>query len=198
MTSMADIAYAALVASADMSGQQGVRVQLADRAHAVAADVWTDGGFGLVLVLYYRKDGLFASEVYSSVVDAEGNWWEVDHITGDVFKIDLQDPEAVSRAVWDSPVAVVAESDSMIFTGRPQADEGYEMIRTFQIRAFPSVSSVEIAKYDPETCTWSQPIRKGLRSRMFILGLAPGERVSVSTKNKDSGDVESRIELDHS
>lgn len=198
MTSMADTAYAALAASADMSRQRGAPVQLADRANAVAADVWTDGRFGLVLVLHYRKDGLFASEVYSSVADAEGNWWGADHITGDVFEIDLQDPEAVRQGVGESPVAVVAESDSVIFTGRPRADEGYEMIRTFQIITSPSVSSVEITKYDTETHIWSQSLRKDLRSRMFILGLSLGERVSVSTKIKDSGDVESRIELDHS
>lgn len=72
---MADTAYAALVASADMSRQQGTRVQLTDEVNAVVADVWTCGRLGLVLVLYYRKDGLFASEVYSSFADAEGHWW---------------------------------------------------------------------------------------------------------------------------
>lgn len=87
----------------------------------------------------------------------------------------------------------------MVFTGRPQADEGYEVIRTFQIITSPSVGSVEITKYDNGTRTRSQPLQKDLRSRMFILGLFPGERVSVSAKIKESGDVlERRIELDYS
>ncbi|MGW0868940.1 hypothetical protein ACWD3Z_00450 [Streptomyces sp. NPDC002740] len=175
-----------------------MHVQLAEGANAIAADVWTNGRFGLVLVLYYRKDGVFASEVYSSVADAEGRWGEVDHITGDMFQIDLQDPEAVSPNLVGSSFAVAAESDSMVFTGRPRSDEGYEMIRTFQIVISPSIRSVEIAKCDPGTRAWCSPIRKDLRSRMFILGLFPGERVSVSTKIQDSGDAGSRIELDYS
>jgi len=198
VTSMADTAYAALAAIADGSGQRGACVQLADGANAVAADVWTNGRFGLVLVLHYRKDGLFASEIYSSVASGEGCWGEVEHVTGDMFEIDLQDPEAVGQALSDAPFAVVAESDSTIFTGRPQGDEGYEMIRTFQIITAPSVSSVVVSKFDTVTRTWSAPLRKDLRSRMFILGLFPGERISVSTKIKDGSDAESRIELDYS
>lgn len=88
------------------------------------ADVWINGDFGFVLLLHRRHDGLPAEELYYPLRFEGGTWARPDHLGGGMIGLEVSDRSAVAEALAGAPMAVVAESESLVHTGRGRSGDG--------------------------------------------------------------------------
>ncbi|MER7309953.1 hypothetical protein E5082_29940 [Streptomyces griseoluteus] len=153
----------------------------------LVADVWINGDLGFVLLLHRRGDGLVAEELYYSVRREDGAWERPDHLSGGIVGTEMADPAAVKDALAGAPMSVVAESESLVHTGRdPNGDDG-ELVRISELLMSSEVDFIEIERLSPASPETSAPLRRGMTGPLTLLVLLPGERIRVSAmRGEDS------------
>ncbi|WP_324786109.1 hypothetical protein [Streptomyces sp. H51] len=144
----------------------------------VAADTWTDGDLGFVLLLHRRDDGFAAGEVYSSLKGEDHRWTEAEHLSGGVVGFDIEDPSAVERILSGALLLVLSESESRVFTGH-SGDDGDELVRLYEILVSSTVGALRIERNGPVRESGPAVFRKSLTSCAAVVAVRPGERLRV-------------------
>ncbi|GAA2485164.1 hypothetical protein [Streptomyces gobitricini] len=132
---MADVALDALRAGASQL-EPGCRRNLLPslpRGRPVVVDVWIDGSLGFALVVHRRGDGLVAEELYYSLQNDNGDWMSCEHVTGAFLGLASQMPTVPRSSPGGSPLAAVSESEALLYTGRSEAEDGYEPVRALTV-----------------------------------------------------------------
>ncbi|MGW6457185.1 hypothetical protein ACWF94_14910 [Streptomyces sp. NPDC055078] len=184
---LAGHAHAALTAGAapDRAAVITVPTRLDSATQDIVADTCVRDSLGFVLLLHRRKDGLVAEEIYFSIRGDDGSWSAADHISGGLLGIEPTDPREVEEALRGQPLALFSESETDVFTGRPQADEGYELMRIHEFLVDRQlVDHLDIEDTTPGAGSASSRTRKTLTSQAAVIALFPGETVSVRAMTK--------------
>jgi hypothetical protein len=177
---MADIAQTALRRGRPSSAGPAEAQVLGGTDGPAVADVWTSGDLGFALLVHRRHDGLLGEELYYSVRRENGDWESPDHLSGGILGTDVSDPSAVESALTGAPMAVAAESESLVLTGRgPSGDEG-ELVRVWELLVSGEADLVEIELVPPRPGQTPQTFRREVTGPLILLVLRPGERVRVS------------------
>lgn len=187
---LAELARAALTAaSAGGSGAvHAVPTRLDSATTAAVADTCVRGDLGFALLLHRRKDGLTAEELYFSTRRSNGSWTAADHLSGGVMGIEPTSPGEVAAVLRGGSMALFGESETHLFTGRPQADEEGEPLRFHTLLVNQEVGHLDIADTSPGADPACGRTRKTLTSRIALLALFPGERITVhAVTRKGSG-----------
>ena len=177
---MADIAVAALDQGLHTPGDAIPDTHPLDLADGpVAADFWIDGDLGFVLLLHRRDDGFVASEVYYSLKGEDHRWTDVEHLSGEIVGFDLESSSAAENILSGASVVVLSESESRVFTGHCDDDDGGELVRLYELLASDAVGSLQIEKSGPGTEPDPTVFQKNLTSRVAVVAVRPGERLRV-------------------
>src|SRR5882757_8568259 len=144
--SMADIALDALRAGASRLEPGSRHNLLASlvKGRPVVADVWVDGALGFVLVVHRRSDGFVSEELYYSMRNDDGGWLSSEHLSGAILGLAPQTSKALKDALGGSSLAVVSESEALIYTGRDEAEDGYEPVRALTIMVGESADCIAV------------------------------------------------------
>ncbi|MEV0982513.1 hypothetical protein [Streptomyces sp. NPDC049915] len=148
---MADIARSALQQGRTaIAGVTAKPPAIIRSAFPVVADVWISGRLGFVLLLHRRHDGLVGEELYYSLRSEDGVWDRPDHVSGGIVGWDTP---AVEEALAGAPMSVVAESESLVHTGRaPDAGDG-ELVKICELLVSSDAELVEIECFSPTSPT---------------------------------------------
>ncbi|MFI6284349.1 hypothetical protein ACIBCM_06240 [Streptomyces sp. NPDC051018] len=179
---LAGLAHAALTARSapDTGPAPRVPTRLDADTQAAVADLCIREGLGFALVLHRRDDGLVGEEIYCSTREGDGSWATAGHLSGGLVGIEVTDPRQVAGVLRGEALAVFSESETLLFTGREQADEdGCEPVRIYEFLVDPRVARLDIEDTSPgaETATvraWQSPA-----AQAAVVALFPGERVRV-------------------
>ncbi|MFL4909540.1 hypothetical protein ACJ6WF_41800 [Streptomyces sp. MMS24-I2-30] len=76
-------------------------------------------------------------------------------------------------------LALFGESETELLTGRPQADDGYELLRFHELLVDKDASHLDIENTSPEADPGRSRIHKPLTSQVALLALFPGERFTI-------------------
>lgn len=177
---MTDIAAAALDRESHTPGggiPGGPPLDLAEGP--VAGDVWVDGDLGFVLLLHRRDDGFVADEVYCSLRGEDRRWAEAEHLSGGIVGFD---PEIASEAegiLSGASAVVLSESESRVFTGHGDDEDGDELVRIYELLVSEAVCSLRIERSGSGAEAESAVFLKGLTSRLAVVVVRPGERLRV-------------------
>ncbi|MGW0828050.1 hypothetical protein [Streptomyces sp. NPDC002845] len=184
---MADIAAAALGQEPHTPGGEIPDTRPLDLAEGpVAADVWTDGDLGFVLLLHRRDDGFVASEVYYSLKGEDHRWTDAQHLSGEIVGFDLENPSAAEDILSGASLVVLSESESRVFTGHGDDEDGDELIRLYELLVSEAVGSLRIEKSGPGAEPESTVFQKNVTSRVAIVAVRPGERLRVVPRERSS------------
>ncbi|WAX80202.1 hypothetical protein [Streptomyces sp. KMM 9044] len=169
-------------------------------AEPTVADVWTERHLGFVLLYHRRDDGYFAEELYYSLRGsddgAEEGWAACDHLSGGLLGFDPEDASSREEVLAGNAMAIVTESESMVYTGRLAENEGDELLRVVELLVSAEADVLEI-----ENLTRPSHYRRSLPSALALLVLLPGDRIRVrAARSTRSGciPVGDVIELSHS
>ncbi|MGW3950931.1 hypothetical protein ACWEKM_08200 [Streptomyces sp. NPDC004752] len=177
---MADIAAAALDQGPRTPGGELPDTHLPDLGEGpVAVDVWIDGDLGFVLLLHRRDDGFVASEVYYSLKGEDHRWTDAEHLSGEIVGFERETPSAAENILSDASVVVLSESESRVFTGHRDDEDGDELVRLYELLVSKAVCSLRIEKSGPGTESESAVFHKDLTSRLAVVAVRPGERLRV-------------------
>jgi hypothetical protein len=146
---------------------------------AAVADTCIRDGLGSVLVFHRRKDARFAEELYFSTRLDDGSWAAAEHLSGGAMGIDPTDPGEIARILNGRSLALFGEAETELLTGRPQADDGYEMLRFFELLVNKEASHLEIKNASPQADPERSLVHKPLISQVALLALFPGERFTI-------------------
>lgn len=178
---LAELAHAALTAGygPGAAATHAAPTPLDSTAEAAVADMCLRGGLGFVLLLHRRGDGHFAEELYSSTRLDDGSWSAADHLSGGVTAFG---PAATREAAGfpdGGSLMPFGESETHLFTGRPQADDGYELLRFHELLVDGAAGHLDVESTSPEAGLPRGRIRKPLMSPVALFALFPGERITV-------------------
>ncbi|MGW4732158.1 hypothetical protein ACWEQC_23810 [Streptomyces shenzhenensis] len=165
---LAEFAHAALTAG---------RTQGAGTVHV--ADTCVRDGLGFALLFHRRRDGHFAEELYFSTRIDDESWTAADHLSGGVVGIDPTSALECAAILNGRSLAPFGESETALFTGRPQADDGYELLRFHELLVDGEASHLAIDDTSPEADPARGRIHKPLISQVALVALFPGERFTV-------------------
>ncbi|MFE7976556.1 hypothetical protein [Streptomyces shenzhenensis] len=165
---LAELAHAALTAGP---------TQGAGTAHV--ADTCVRDGLGFALLFHRRRDGHFAEELYFSTRIDDESWTAADHLSGGVMGIDPTSALELAAILDGRSLAPFGESETPLFTGRPQADDGYELLRFHELLVDGEASHLAIDDTSPEADPARGRIHKSLISQVALVALYPGERFTV-------------------
>ncbi|MFF0445305.1 hypothetical protein ACFYT4_02610 [Streptomyces sp. NPDC004609] len=179
---LAGLAHEALMARSapDTGPAPSVPTRFDSGTEAAVADLCIRDGLGFILLLHRRDDGLVGEEIYCSTREGDGSWAAADHLSGGLVGIELTDARQVAGVLRGEAMAVFSESETLLFTGRDQADEdGCESVRIYEFLVDPQVELLDIEDTSPgaDTATagaWRSPV-----SQAAVVALFPGERVRV-------------------
>ncbi|MFJ8536498.1 hypothetical protein [Streptomyces sp. NPDC093591] len=162
------------------------------------ADVWIDGALGFVLLLHRRHDGLPAEELYHSLRDEAGAWNRPDHLGGGIVGLELSDRSAVEEALAGAPMAVVAESESLVHTGRGpsggQDEAEPELVHVWELLVTGEAELIEIEHLPQVPAPAPPPSRtREVTGPLTLVALLPGERVRVHALRREGA---SHLRLD--
>ncbi|MEV5985211.1 hypothetical protein AB0L85_09340 [Streptomyces sp. NPDC052051] len=155
----------------------------------VAADVWIDDSLGFSLLLHRRSDGLVSEELYYSVRNSSGNWLDCEHLSGAILGFDVEMPTAIKDALSGAALSVVSESESLIYTGRSDAEEGYEPVRVLTVLVGDNMDLIEIEDLSPDSKAWDRQLSKDVRSPLILLVLLPGQQLRVSALQRQGSSL---------
>ncbi|MDX3453037.1 hypothetical protein PV396_13925 [Streptomyces sp. ME02-8801-2C] len=178
---LAELARAALTAR-DRQGADGpytMRTRLDSGAEVSVADICMRDDLGFVLLFHRRKDGHFAEELYFSTRLDDGSWAAADHLSGGAMGIEPTSPRDLASVLDGRSLVPFGESETLLLTGRPEADEGYELLRFYELLVDGGVDHLDIENTAPEAGPTRDPIQKSLISQVALFALFPGERVTV-------------------
>ncbi|MFI9628899.1 hypothetical protein [Streptomyces sp. NPDC052042] len=185
---LADVARAALTAACvrsrgDATGPGGY----GDIARV--ADTCVRGGLGFVQLLHRRKDGILAEELYFSTREDDGSWAVAEHLSGSTIGDDPGDPRNIAAVLRGRPLALLGESEALLYTGRPEADDedGYEMLRFHTLLVPQEAGHLDIEDVSSGVGPTPSRTRKPLSSRIALFALFPGERFSVHVMAGEGG-----------
>ncbi len=102
-----------------------------------------------------------------------------DHLSGGAMGMDPTCPQSVAAALGGRTAVPSLDSETCLFTGRPQGDEGYEPLRFYTVLVDGAVECLDIEDATPGGGPVTGPVRKPLRSHLALLALLPGERFTV-------------------
>ncbi|MFE1460295.1 hypothetical protein ACFW6M_04310 [Streptomyces nigra] len=177
---LADVARTALQQGGPTTAQATADHLTVPADTPLIADVWINGDIGFVLLLHRRNDGLVAEELYYSVRREDGAWERPDHLSGGIVGMEVADSAAVEDALAGAPMSVVAESESLVHTGRdPNGDDG-EPVRISELLVSSEVNLIEIERLSPASPETSAPFERRVTGPLMLLVLLPGERIRVS------------------
>ncbi|MGW0786733.1 hypothetical protein ACWD04_00410 [Streptomyces sp. NPDC002911] len=199
---LADTARAALTAASapGAGGREAVPAHRLDGATTtVVVDTCIRGDLGFALLLHRRKDGADAEELFFARREGTGGWGSAEHLSGSGGIPDLTGPEEAAAVLRGWSMTLLGESETLLPTGRPQADEGYELLRFHVLLVDGSVRHLQVE----DTSAAAPPaasghVRKPLRSQMALLALFPEESVTVRTRadaGTGAGSLGERFEL---
>ncbi|MGW2353686.1 hypothetical protein [Actinacidiphila glaucinigra] len=193
---MADIAAAALDQERNAPGSEIPDTYPLDLEEGPAvADVWIDGDLGFVLLVHRRDDGFIASEMYYSLKGEDNRWTDAEPLSGGIFSFDLENPSAADDILSDASVVVLSETESSVFTGHSDEEDGYELVRLYEILVSENVRSLRIEKTGPKTRPESVVSEKGLTSRVAVVAVRPGERLHVIPIERSGSKSTTSLEL---
>ncbi|MFF3247066.1 hypothetical protein ACFYWY_25810 [Streptomyces sp. NPDC002870] len=187
---MADIALDALQAGQarpDPVARHTLPACLADGP--VAADVWIDGSLGFALLIHRRGDGLVSEELYYSVRNRNEDWLDCEHLGGAILGFDIEVPAAIKDVLAGVPVAVVSESEFLIYTGRSSAVEGYEPARVLTVLVGGTADLIEIEDLSPAPTARGGRFSTDVRSPLMLLVLLPGQQLRVSALRREGSSL---------
>ncbi|GGX25624.1 hypothetical protein GCM10010383_64940 [Streptomyces lomondensis] len=155
----------------------------------VVADVWVSGDLGFVLLLHRRDDGLIAEELYYSVRRMDGTWERPDHLSGGVIGTQVCAPAAVEEALTGASMSVVAESESLVHTGRgSDGDEG-ELVHIWELLVSGNADLIEIERFSPASPGAPELSTRDVTGPLILLVLLPGERACVSAMRRENSSL---------
>ncbi|MFC9942151.1 hypothetical protein [Streptomyces pratensis] len=184
-TSLAETARAALTAAhgPDADGRATVPAPRLDgTTTTVVADTCVRGDLGFVLLLHRRKDGLVAEELFFSNRESTGAWGAAEHLSGSGGIPDLTGPGEAAAVLRGWSMTVLGASETGLHTGRPQADDGYELLRFHVLLVDESIGRLDIEDTTTGASTAPGRHRKPLTSQVALFALFPEERVTVRTR----------------
>ncbi|MFJ4773757.1 hypothetical protein ACIP88_32375 [Streptomyces uncialis] len=178
---LAEFAHAALTAEAerDTPATQATATRPDIGAGPVVADVCVRDDLGFVLLLHRRRDGQAAEELYFSTRRDDGSWAAADHLSGGVIGIDPTDDRDVAGVLRGRPLTPFGESETELFTGRPQADEGYERLCFHEILVGQEVGHLDVERASSGPDAGPSRFRKTPTCGVALFALFPGERLTV-------------------
>lgn len=178
---LAELAHVALAAGHTQGAatSHAVPTHLDSTTEAAVADTCIRDGLGFVLLFHRRKDGRFAEELYFSTRLDDGSWTATEHLSGGVMGIEPTNAREIAGILRGRPFALFGESETELLTGRPQADDGYELLRFFVLLVGEEASYLEIENTSPEAAPGHSRIHKSLISQAALLALFPGERFTI-------------------
>ncbi|MFE9096445.1 hypothetical protein [Streptomyces sp. NPDC007264] len=178
---LAELAHAALTAGymPDTDGAHSVLTRLDSTTRAVVADVSLRDNLGFVLLFHRRRDGHVAEELYASTRLGDGSWARADHLSGGVTAIGPAGIRYGAGLSNGRSLVPFGESETCLFTGRPQADDGYELLRFHELLVEAEADHLNVEGTSPETGLPRDRIRKSLVSPVALFALFPGERITV-------------------
>jgi hypothetical protein len=183
---MADIAETALQLGHPPTDRAAARHLAIPADTVIVADVWISDDLGFVLLLHRRDDGLIAEELYYSVRRTDGDWECPDHLSGGIVGTELGTSAMVEDALAGASMSVVAESESLVYTGRgPDGDEG-ELVHTWELLVSGDADLIEIEHFSSATLGTPAISRRDVTGPLMLLVLLPGERARVSAMRKES------------
>ncbi|MDG9711392.1 hypothetical protein [Streptomyces sp. DH10] len=183
---MADIAETALQLGHPPTDRAAARHLAIPADTVIVADVWISGDLGFVLLLHRRDDGLIAEELYYSVRRADGGWECPDHLSGGIVGKELGTSAMVEDALAGASMSVVAESESLVHTGRgPDGDEG-ELVHTWELLVSGDADLIEIEHLSPAAPGTPAISRRDVAGPLMLLVLLPGERARVSVMCREN------------
>ncbi|MFI1472213.1 hypothetical protein [Streptomyces wuyuanensis] len=187
---MAHVAQEALREGKRPSGD-GARNSLPARIAKgpTAADVWIDGNLGFALVVHRRDDGCLAEELYYSIRAATGDWLDCDQLSGGTLAFDLADFAAVASALTDCPMAVVSESEALVYTGSEHEEEGYEAVRvlTVLVGESPDFIDFDIRTQEPDAQVGH--LSKEVTSPLMLAVVRAGQRLTVTAMKRENSSL---------
>ncbi|MEU1212954.1 hypothetical protein ABZ424_11025 [Streptomyces sp. NPDC005790] len=182
---LADTARAALTdAYAPGAGEHGAvpAHRLEGATTTVVADTCVRGDLGFALLLHRRKDGVVAEELFFARREGAEGWGSAEHLSGSAGAPDLTGPEEAAAVLRGWSMTSLGESETLLPTGRPQADEGYELMRFHVLLVDESISHLHIEATSAGVPPASGHVRKPLTSQIALIALFPEENVTVRTR----------------
>ncbi|MFJ8795816.1 hypothetical protein [Streptomyces sp. NPDC102462] len=178
---LAELAHAALTAGHTQGAatSHAVPTRLDSVSGAAVADTCIRDGLGFVLLFHRRKDGLFAEELYCSTRLDDGSWTATEHLSGGVMGIEPTNTRDIAGILNGRSLALFGESETELLTGRPQADDGYELLRFYELLVDEEASHLDIENASPGAGPGRSRIHKSVISRVALLALFPGERCTI-------------------
>lgn len=178
---LAQLAHAALTAATTpgTGTVPAASVRPAGRGEAVVADTCVRDDLGFALLLHRRGDGRPAEELYFSTRGDDGSWTPADHLSGGVLGIDPTSGSEVAAVLRGRLLLPFGESETELFTGRPEAPEGYEALCFQQLLVGPEVDRLDVKSTAAAGASLPGRIRGPLASSVALFALFPGERLIV-------------------
>ncbi|WP_181446891.1 hypothetical protein [Streptomyces sp. NTH33] len=175
---LAELAHAALTAPGT-GGAHAVPVRLDGVTRAAVADTCVRGDLGFALLLHRRKDGFVAEELYSSSRGDGGSWDVPDHLSGSMLGFDPTSDREIANVLRGASLVFGGESEMELYTGRPQSDEGYELLRFHQLLVTPEADHLEVEDTSPGAGGAPVRTRGAPASHFAVVVCFPGERFTV-------------------
>ncbi|AMW08639.1 hypothetical protein A4E84_03415 [Streptomyces qaidamensis] len=183
---MVDIAETALRLGHPPTDRAAARPLVIPVDTVIVADVWISGDLGFVLLLHRRDDGLIAEELYYSTRRRDRIWERPDHLSGGIVGTELGTSAMAEDALAGASLSVVAESESLVHTGRgPDGDEG-ELVHTWELLVSGDADLVETERYSPAAAGTPAISRRDVAGPLMLLVLLPGERARVSAMRREN------------
>lgn len=178
---LARLAHAALTAATTPGTEtaQVAPIRPASRGEASVADTCVRDDLGFVLLLHRRGDGQMAEELYFSTRRDDGAWMPADHLSGGVLGIDPTSESEVAAVLQGRLLLPFGESETELFTGRPEAPEGYEALCFQELLVGPEVDRIDVESTAADGVSLPGRIRGPLASLVVLFVLFPGERLTV-------------------
>ncbi|MFE4425362.1 hypothetical protein [Streptomyces sp. NPDC056817] len=178
---LAELAHASLTAASvqDTGAAPALPTRFDSANNAVVADTCVRDNLGFALLFHRRKDGLVADELYFSTREDDGTWAAADHLSGGVTGIEPTSPRDIAPILKGRSMMLYDESETDLPTGRPQADEGYELLRSYALLVDPETDHLDIEDTTPGAAPAAGRTRKTLTSQVALFALFPGERFTV-------------------
>lgn len=178
---LAQLAHAALTAATTPGTEtpQAPPIRPAGRGGATVADTCVRDDLGFALLLHRRGDGRMAEELYFSTRRDDGSWTPADHLSGGVLGIDPTSESEVAAVLRGRLLLPFGESETELFTGRPEAPEGYETLCFQELLVSPEVDRIDVESTAATGVTLPGRIRGPLASPVTLFVLFPGERLIV-------------------
>ncbi|MFE3329230.1 hypothetical protein [Streptomyces sp. NPDC059176] len=121
-----------------------------------------------------------SEELYYSVRNSNGDWLDCEHLGGAILGFDIDVPAAMDDVLAGAPMALVSESESLIYTGRSDAEEGYEPARVVTVLVGAKVDLIEIEDLSPAPTARGGRFTTDVTSPLMLLVLLPGQKLRVS------------------